>query len=331
MRVITYDDINREEWGRLVRESTTGTWFQTPEAYAFFASMPDLFEPFVVAVGEHKLRGVCVGYVTKESSKVKQYFTRRAIILGGPALADDATEKEVEMLMNGVRKHLEVEAPIYIETRNFNDYSPWREAFEKAGFAYKKHLNFHVRPADFELRLSDNRKRQWHKIEAQNAHLEVRDAKDAEELSAWYRILSELYRRKVKTPLLPEKFFMNAYTSRAAQFLVVVYDGKVIGGSMLAMDERCVYEWYECGLNSSYKEQYPSVAATCAGIRYAQEQGCTRYDMMGAGEPGVPYGVRDFKSEFGGEMVEHGRYLCICKPGLYKLGTLGVRILKRSK
>jgi hypothetical protein len=50
--------------------------------------------------------------------------------------------------------------------------------------------------------------------------------------------------------------------------------------------------------------------------------------MMGAGEPGVPYGVRDFKSEFGGTMVEHGRFLCVSKPWLYKIGAMGVRILK---
>ena len=58
---------------------------------------------------------------------------------------------------------------------------------------------------------------------------------------------------------------------------------------------------------------------------------CARYDMMGAGEPGVPYGVRDFKSEFGGELVEHGRFLCVTQPILYKLGVFAVRLLKRIK
>ena len=95
-------------------------------------------------------------------------------------------------------------------------------------------------------------------------------------------------------------------------------------------NEGTVYEWFECGLNADYKEQYPSVMATWAGMQYANGHGCARYDMMGAGVPGVPYGVRDFKSEFGGDMVEHGRFLCVCKPLLYKLGVLGVKILKRK-
>ena len=88
----------------------TATWFQTPEAYDFFASQPELFAPFVFAVtskpesdsgskDKEKLRGVCVGYVTKEKNALKQFFSRRAIIIGGPALADDCTDEEVEALM----------------------------------------------------------------------------------------------------------------------------------------------------------------------------------------------------------------------------------------
>ena len=97
---------------------------------------------------------------------------------------------------------------------------------------------------------------------------------------------------------------------------------------MVVSDERTAYEWFECGLNAEYKDQYPSVMATYAGIQLAKQTGCTRYDMMGAGEPGVPYGVRDFKAEFGGQLVEHGRFLCVTKPLLYKIGTIGIKFLK---
>ena len=50
--------------------------------------------------------------------------------------------------------------------------------------------------------------------------------------------------------------------------------------------------------------------------------------MMGAGVPGVPYGVRDFKAEFGGEMVEHGRFLNVRKPLLYAIGKIAVKWMK---
>ena len=349
MRVLTYKEIDREEWNALVKASATGTWFQTPEAYCFYESMPEFFRPFVVAVervndlaNERTLRGVCVGYVTVEKSAVKQWLTRRAIIIGGPCFADDCANEEVSLLLSTLRQQLSTgaNAPIYIESRNFNDYSRWKDAFASAGFDYKAHLNFHVDCRDKEAmweRMSENRRRQVRKAQATVECLTNEGISELE-VREWYEILRMLYRTKVKTPLWPVEFFLEAYRQGVGKFLLGKHEGKVIGGSMVVMSERVkelgnegtVYEWFECGLNADYKEQYPSVMATWAGMQYANGHGCARYDMMGAGVPGVPYGVRDFKSEFGGELVEHGRFLCVCKPLLYKLGVLGVKILKRK-
>lgn len=319
--ILTYDLIDRQQWSELVRTSETGTWFQSPEAYDFFASLPELMEPFVYGVERaEKLCAVCVGYVTKEPNPIKQFFTRRAIIIGGVVVVANGAKEDVVILLNYVRKELKPKS-IYIETRNFNDFSLWKEAFEAAGFVYKPHLNFHVDPATNNL--SDNRKRQLKKSDAvvseRVSELEIRE---------WYEVLSELYRTKVKTPLWPIDFFLEAYRQGIAKFLLVKHEGRIIGGSMVVADERTVYEWFECGLNAECKDQYPSVMATWGGIQLAHQSGCMRYDMMGAGEPGVPYGVRDFKAEFGGQMVEHGRFLCVCKPMLYRLGVCVVKILK---
>ena len=319
--ILTYDLIDRQQWSELVRTSETGTWFQSPEAYDFFASMPELMEPFVYGVERaEKLCAVCVGYVTKEPNPIKQFFTRRAIIIGGVAVVANGAKEDIVILLNYVRKELKPKS-IYIETRNFNDFSPWKEAFEAAGFVYKPHLNFHVDPATNNL--SDNRKRQLKKSDAV-----VSEGVSELEIREWYEVLSELYRTKVKTPLWPIDFFLEAYRQGIAKFLLVKHEGRIIGGSMVVADERTVYEWFECGLNAECKDQYPSVMATWGGIQLAHQSGCTRYDMMGAGEPGVPYGVRDFKAEFGGQMVEHGRFLCVCKPMLYRLGVCVVKILK---
>ena len=361
--ILTYTEIDREAWSRLVQTSRTGTWFQSPEAYELFASLPEMFTPFAFGVVgkpesdsgqiiEATLRGVCVGYVTKEKSRLRQFFTRRAIILGGPSLAEDATDEEVTALLSTLNAQLStLNAPIYIEIRNFNDYSRWRGAIEAAGFSYQPHLNFHVDCTDKQKmweRLSDNRKRQIKKGDTPPAPLSEgrgmpnpepslkggeKEGKDVSEqdVREWYGILQELYRTKVKTPLLPVEFFVQAYKQGVGHFLLIRHEGKIIGGSMVVKSSDAVYEWYECGMNAAYKEQYPSVMATWAGMQYAHEQGCARYDMMGAGVPGVPYGVRDFKSEFGGTLVEHGRWLYVAKPWLYAIGKAGVEMLKIEK
>ena len=132
------------QWNELVKQSEVATWFQTDIAYYFYASLPSLMIPFVYALeADGNLKGVVVGYITKEQNPIKQILTRRAIIVGGPLLANDATSDEVQFLMTAVRKSLKGKA-IYIETRNFNDYSQWKDAFVASGFDYVPHLNFHV-------------------------------------------------------------------------------------------------------------------------------------------------------------------------------------------
>jgi len=349
-KVLTYDQIDGTEWSRLVASSSTGTWFQTPEAYDFYSSQLELFKPFVVGVftqplpeGKGGLRGVCVGYVTVEKNPIKQFFTRRAIIVGGPCFADDATDEEVAALLSTLYTKLSTGsgAPIYIETRNFNDYSKWKETFMRAGFNYVSHLNFHVDTSSVdvvETNLGKSRKR--------DIKTTIRDGVSIVELSnegiselerermvhEYYEILSNLYKTKVKTPLFPESFFQALAKHPDGRFLLTEYNGKIIGGTVcVAQEDKCLYEWFVCGRDGEWKSIFPSSYATYAGIRYAAEHGMPRFDMMGAGTPNEAYGVRDFKARFGGKEVEHGRFLCLTKPLLYKLGVLGVILLKKLK
>ena len=332
-QILTYNQIDRQQWSELVRTSETGTWFQSPEAYDFFASMPELMEPFAYGVeSAGKLCAVCVGYVTKERSAIRQFFTRRAIIIGGSAIAKECSNEEVVLLLSTLRQQLSTgaNAPIYIECRNFNDFSPWKEAFEAAGFSYKPHLNFHFDCTDREAmfaRLSETRKRQINK--AQKNGVVIEEAQTEQEVADWYAILLDLYRRKVKTPLFPLSFFLAFFRQKRGIYLLIKTEGKVIGGIMCPIKEKqCIYEWFVCGMDSQYKTFSPSVMATWAAMEYANTHHLARFDIMGAGEPGVPYGVRDFKAEFGGKLVEYGRFLCVTKPLLYKIGTIGVKILK---
>lgn len=384
----TYNSISRIAWAEMVRKSPTGNWFQTPEAYDFYASQPKLFQPFVVALsGESGLRGVCVGYITVEPNPIKQFLTRRAIILGGPALADDVTDEEVVALLEAVKtktRHLQslysdlhetthqsacmqafrqsedlsliaVEQqdasqkhaaltkntknifypyePIYIETRNFNDYSRWKEAFEKAGFSYQPHLNFHVDTSSVEVaeaNMGKSRKRDIRTTIREGVTIIEKPTEG--QVMEYYSILDDLYKTRVKTPLFPEAFFQALAKHPDARFLLTKLNGKIIGGTVcVAQEGKCLYEWFACGEDGVYPHVFPSCYATYAGIRYAAEHNMPRFDMMGAGKPDEAYGVRDFKAKFGGKEVEYGRFLCVTKPLLYNMGVIGVKLLKKLK
>lgn len=335
IKVLTYHEIDQQQWNELVQSSPTATWFQTDEAYRFYASVSEMI-PFATAV-EHngKLRAVCVGYTTKETHTIKQYLTCRAIIFGGPLLADDATDEEVAALLKAVTNTSRLSPfasrPIYIESRNFHDYSKWRNIFEANGFAYQPHLNFHVDTSSVEVvdkNLGKSRKR--------DIRTTIRDGvtpvyqPTIDQIKEYYQILLNLYTTKVKTPLFSWNFFEQLHRTEHARFILTEYQGRIIGGTVcVELPYRALYEWFACGEDGVYDHIYPSCYATYLGIKYAAESGCQIFDMMGAGKPDETYGVRDFKAKFGGELVEHGRFLCVRKPLLYWIGKMGVKLLKK--
>jgi lipid II:glycine glycyltransferase (peptidoglycan interpeptide bridge formation enzyme) len=261
--------------------------------------------------------------------------------VGGPLLADDISDEALAALLQAIRRIgdkakdkensrtlTSASTPIYIESRNFNDYSKWKSIFEQSGFAYQPHYDIHVH-CNAQHQMSERRQRELKRALKNGA--EICEAQSEQEIRDWYQILHRLYREKVRTPLFSEEFFLQFYRNGVGKYLLVKHEGKVIGGMMCpVLDSKAIYEWYVCGLDEEYKDLSPSVVATHAAIEYAKSNGLSLFDFMGAGEPEIPYGVRDFKMEFGGELKEYGRFLCIRKPLLYWIGKIGVKWLKKS-
>ena len=364
IKLLTYNQIDPQQWSELIKSSPTATWFQTPEAYQFYAANPEEMTPFALGVEEDgHLAGVIVGYTTQEKCIFKQYFTARTIIPGGPLLANCISETALAELLNAVSQ-FKVEGlkfkgtensvaettaslphrliassphrltkPIYVETRNFHDYSRWKEVFQKAGFAYQPHLNYHVDTTSLDQVQARIGKHRWRYIRlSMRDGAKIVDNPTIEQVRAFYTILQELYRTKVKTPLWSWEFFERLYHTEHARYILVELDGQIVGGTVcVCLPGKAVYEWYACGLDNCRDDIRPLSVAIWGEMQYAAENGYPLFDFMGAGTPNQPYGVRDFKAEFGGELVEHGRFLCVRKPLLYWIGKMGVKFLKSKR
>ncbi len=325
-----YQSIDTAAWDALLEQSRTATWFQTPAAYRFYASVPQEITPFAYSVEEDgRLTGVVIGYITPTRGILRRCFSRRAIVLGGALLADTISDDALRALLAAVRAGLQ-DRVIYIEFRDFQDYSPWRQVFEQCGFFYQPHLNYRIDCTDLPTalqRMKSNRRRQVRKALRNGAT--VAPLSGLDEVHELYAILHRLYRKRIKTPCPSEAFFRALYEQREAVFLVVRYQQRIIGGIVCpVLAGKALYEWFVCGLDRAYKEQYPSVLATYGALEYANREGLPLFDMMGAGMPDVPYGVRIFKSRFGGEEVEYGRFLCVCRPTLYRIGKAAIALVK---
>ncbi len=142
---VSSDEISTLLWNDILHNNQA-SFFQTPEAVSFFKSCG--IETFTVAIEKNcELKALVTGVIQKEDGKLKSYFTRRAIIYGGPIFSDNVTSEEISLLLTSLIKVLRNKA-IYIEIRNFNNFHEHVSIFKKCNFKYIPHLNFHVNCED---------------------------------------------------------------------------------------------------------------------------------------------------------------------------------------
>lgn len=329
-----FENIDQSKWIALLNSALTPSIFQSPEMFSFFDKIKG-YTPFVFAVEDEngELPALMAGAVLNEGSGLKAKMTKRAIVFAGPLIADRADNKDaLSFLLTNLTKQLSKKA-IYIETRNLNDYSDFKDCFLKAGWEFNNHYNFLVDCTDeaqIKKRMSSSKIRQVKKSIKEGAEIIV--ASNMDEVKEFHQILEDLYKTKVKTPLPDFGFFEEFFNSELGKYILVRHEGKIVGGIMCPiLDNRVIYELFVCGLDGQINNVYPSIVATWAAIDYANKNSIKVFDFMGAGSPDQDYGVREFKSKFGGEQVEHGRFRKVFNPLLFNVGKTGVKILKKVK
>lgn len=328
MKILVNQELNKEKWLSLLKKSKNTSPFQTPKVFDFFNSLNG-FNADVFAISDNLEYKVLAIIITQKENGIKGFFSRRGILYGGPVILE-SEDNHLFQFLEGIKKHYKRKI-IYLEIRNLFDYNPYLHQFKRSGFNYIPWLNFHLECDDYGLmkqKISKSRRRQINKSLKSNAHW--KEAESLGDIHNFYIILSNLYKNKVKKPLPPIDFFLEFYKRKIGKYLLVYYDDKVIGGIMcLITPKKAIYEFYVCGLDVEYKNQYPSILSTWAAMEYANQNDIYYFDFMGAGKPTEHYGVREFKSRFGGREVENGRFIKVFNPFLYRFGELGLKILYR--
>lgn len=320
--------IDRESWRELLESSPYASYFQSPEFYDFYSTLSFLGTFGFAAFDEAgRLQALVCGYTIANGGRLTQYFSRRAIIQGGVLLSNDCKESLLKELLQTLKRELRDKA-IYIEFRNSFDYSKYRAAFQQTGFAYQPHLNYLVDTSQgidqVRSRYHRDRRRELRRSEEKGLRAEI--SQKETDIKGFYSLLSALYRQKIKKPLFPQEFFLQSVKEKDYRFLVIKSGEEIVGGNLFVCYGKRVYGLYVAGAEGS--ESYPSITAIDSAIDYACQSGARVFDFMGAGEPDKPYGVRDFKGKFGGELVEYGRFLYINKKLLYFCGKKFIELIQ---
>jgi len=329
MGIIRDEEIPIELWRKLVESNIHSSPFQMPEFYELCRTVPGL-RPIVTAIKTKDSLVSLAVVVVQQERGLKHFFSRRGIIYGGPLIDHDYPEA-LGLLLSEISSTLKGRV-IYVESRSLTDFSNFSNNFLEHKWEYSPYLNLSIDVHQKHLHdiirgMNYNRRREI-RLSLERGVL-YGECENEDELKELYRILSELYRTRVKLPLPDYLFFKALWLNKPGKVFIVKHCNQVIGGSFcLEQPAKGIYTLYYCGLRNYDKKIFPTHLAVLAAFDYAIKHRLGVVDLMGAGKPGEKYGVRDYKAGFGGDIVEHGRYTKIQKPLLYFIGRKAVSFMR---
>jgi len=332
MQIRLNKDVCLNKWKNLLSESDQESPFQTPEYYEVLNSVRKS-KAIVLAVEIDNIYNALVVVELFKEKGIIGYFSRRAVIHGGIVLRKKVNNSTIAFLLREIFHQIRGEA-IYCEIRNYFDYSKYKDLFLECKWIYQEHLNVLLsvsnRSQDSVLAgMKYNRRREL-KLSLQ-AGATVRQTDTEEEINVLYSILKNIYKERVGLPLPNFLYFKNLSKFPFFKVFIVEHENTIIGGcfALYTINGR-IYTYYYAGIRDYHKKIYPTHLAIWGAIEFAFRNNLSGIDFMGAGKPDTKYGVREYKLEFGGELVEYGRFLIIANPLLYEIGKIGVNFFKKK-
>lgn len=258
------------------------------------------------------------------------FISSRAIIFGGPLVQED---QQFSALIEGLNKYTKGKA-IYSQFRNLWEVGK-QDLMDERGFYYEEHL-------DILVDLTKTEEELWKDVHSKRRN-EIRRAgkegttfaliEDDHLISESYDILHEVYQR-AKLPLPSREFFRQAFKVLGPKKMIRCFgafnQGKLIGTLYAFSYKDMLYDWYAGSYRAHYK-QYPNDLIPWEIFKWGKENGYKVWDFGGAGKPNVPYGVRDYKKKFGGELVCFGRFERINHPAVFQLAKRGFEVWQKVK
>lgn len=334
MEIHISNELDDTVWQNFLLHNKFANPFQSKGFNDFINTVPGLKSQLFWITSSNELVALCVVTIQKERG-IKGYFSRRAIIYGSPLLSSEVNNKVIlEYLLESINTFLKNKV-IYGEIRNTHNYSEFKDVFVKMGWHYNSHLNIEIpiinNTMDFILkRMKYNRRREINLSIKEGAI--IREPINVNEVQSLYNILKNLYKSRVKSPLPDFGYFNSLYKSQIGKIFIVIHNENIIGGSFcIYHKELSINTLYYCGIRDYHKKIFPTHLAIMGAIEFGIMNNLKYLDLMGAGKPNEEYGVRNYKIEFGGILVEYGRFLFISKPFLYNLGIVGLNLIKKVR
>ena len=326
--------IDRAKWSKFVYEHPHGNIFQTPDMREVYEQTKN-YEPITLATvdDDGEILALMQAVVIREMGGFLGSFSARSVVQGGPLFVDD--EKGTRALEMLVRYYegLVYKRALYTQIRNMWDTSNLSNFLNSAGYEYEEHLNFLIdltMPAGtLWKKLFKPRRNGINK--AKRYGVIVEEVVDEDLITVVYDHLQETY-KKAQIPLDDISLFRHAFGILAPKnmirFFLAKYDGEYIGTIVVLIYKGVIYDWY-AGASGEYLRLCPNDVLPWYVVEMGSNNGYHTFDFGGAGKPDEAYGVREFKRQFGGGLVNYGRYKKIHSPLKVKIAEKGFEVYRK--
>ncbi|HUW15310.1 MAG TPA: GNAT family N-acetyltransferase [Anaerolineae bacterium] len=334
MRIELVGKLPGDLWQDFVDTHPESSIFHTPAMQAVFASSRG-YEPLLRAAvsGDGRILALLTATGVRLAAGPLSRLTSRAIAYGGLLCEPGEEGREGLAALLRWQRKAGKHHHLFTEIRHRSDASSWRETLAECGYEHEQELNFLIdigRPvADIWQGLGRTARKNVRRAERDG--LTVLEATTPEDLQQIYALLQQVY-AAAHVPLADASLFRVAFEQLvpqgAARFILARSPKGVAGARVVLLHKGIIFDWY-AGADPEMRNSRPNDFLVWHTLAWGAGNGYHTFDFGGAGHPDVPYGVRDFKAKFGGQLVNYGRDRQVHSPGLLRMSEAGYNLLRR--
>jgi lipid II:glycine glycyltransferase (peptidoglycan interpeptide bridge formation enzyme) len=316
------DSSSKKALDEFVYKNPNTSIFQTPDMVEVYRRNKGCIPLVLVAVDEDtgEIRASLLAKIKEEKRGFLSSFSRHSTIRGGPLLVDSKEGvASVLLLLRRYNKVIEKDA-LYSRLYPLNDFTRIVPYIKKNGYEYGDWQNFLInldKPVN-EIWRQLKKSRRYGINKAKKKGVTIEEIREKELIPVFYDLLQDTYRnRNIVLEGISnfEATFDIMVPKNKAKFFMAKYEGKYIAAILILLYKGIVYDWYA---GSSQKQEdlvlCPNDLIAWYVIEWGANNGFHTFDFGGGGEPGDTSGWIEFKRQFGGKLVNYGRYTKIHQP-----------------
>ena len=316
------DSLNKETLEKFVSERPNTSIFQTPDMAEVYRKNKGC-TPLVLAATDENTGEIVASLLAKIKEEKRGFlssFSKHSTIRGGPIFVDNKKGVAgVSLLLQHYNKIIEKDA-IYSRIYPINNFTQIVPFFKKNGYEYGDWQNFLIRldKTIDEVWKQLKKSRRYGVNKAKKKGVSIEEIRERKLIPMFYDLLQDTY--KSKNIMLEdisnfEATFDIIVPKNMAKFFMAKYEGRYIASILVLLYKGVVYDWYA---GSSQKQEdlvlCPNDLIAWHVIEWGANNGFHTFDFGGGGEPNDASGWVEFKRQFGGKLVNYGRYTKIHKP-----------------